>query len=70
MGKGPNDGHKPRKGCHCDDCVFNRMQSLLARYRDALLWYADDKHWTLMYLEGPHGDYGIRAKEALEFKDD
>jgi len=37
----------------------------IRRYRDALEWYADDKHWTLPYLEGPHGDYGIRAKGAL-----
>lgn len=34
--------------------------------KEALEWYADKNHWTYDYLEGHQGDYGTRARKALE----
>jgi len=36
------------------------------RLRECLEWYADKTHWTIDWVEGSHGDYGNRAREALK----
>lgn len=37
---------------------------------EALEWYANEEHWTIYYTEGSNGDYGNRARKALqEFKE-
>jgi hypothetical protein len=32
---------------------------------EALRWYASDAAWTVYEVEGPHGDYGQKARAAL-----
>jgi hypothetical protein len=33
---------------------------------DALRWYASDDAWSVDQVEGPDGDYGDRARKALQ----
>ena len=45
---------------------FHRIEELQA----ALLWYAEHCQKGGDDIEGPYGDYGQRAREALEGKND
>ena len=42
------------------------LEDVNFRLRECLEWYADKTHWTIDWVEGSHGDYGSRAREALK----
>jgi hypothetical protein len=42
------------------------LEQKLATAVEALGFYADPKHWTIEWVEGSYGDYGTRARAALE----
>jgi len=43
----------------------NNIKTLLECAR-ALEWYADWDHWSIDWVEGSHGDYGGRARDAIK----
>ena len=45
-----------------------RLQAREKVLADALKYYASEEAWTIKQAEGPDGDYGIRARAALETK--
>jgi len=38
---------------------------IVERLAEALWWYASDEAWTVEQVEGSYGDYGTRARTAL-----
>lgn len=44
-----------------DLAAADALQSM----KDALEWYASKEAWTIREVEGPDGDYGQRARRAL-----
>lgn len=49
----------------CEYTYVGILRDKLARYEAALEWYASREAWTIDQVEGSHGDYGTRAREAL-----
>jgi len=49
--------------------LSNRIAQV-ERMRKALEWYASDEAWTVSQVEGADGDYGKRARAALEASDE
>jgi hypothetical protein len=43
-----------------------RLQARVSELEAALRWYASHEAWTAHEIEGPDGDYGKRARAALE----
>lgn len=43
-----------------------RLEGQLVEAWEALQWYASDEAWTVRETEGPDGDYGTRARNALK----
>ncbi len=42
------------------------LKERVAELDAALEYYASDNAWTVQEVEGPYGDYGKRARAALE----
>lgn len=42
------------------------LKERVAELEAALEYYASDNAWTVQEVEGPYGDYGKRARAALE----
>ena len=47
-----------------------RLAAENERLRTALEWYASSEAWTINQLEGAYGDYGRRARTALQDESD
>lgn len=45
---------------------FNLALQHASVLRGALEFYSNKDHWTIEYTEGSYGDYGDKAREALE----
>ena len=52
------------------DKTFLHQESRIKKLAAALLWYAEHCQKGGDDIEGPYGDYGQRARNALEGKDD
>lgn len=57
------------KNCETAFCIDYGVDALRERIKalEAVVeFYADPAHWTSDWVEGSHGDYGNRAREALK----
>lgn len=45
---------------------ITRLRATQANLVEALNWYANEAAWTIDQIEGPDGDYGTRARNALD----
>ena len=45
--------------------LFSEAADNIERLREALKWYASDEAWTMEQTEGSNGDYGTKARAAL-----